>query len=193
VLGTSIVSLMVNGLCCAFQQKDEQEQREAMRRELRTEYWHQRLLDLEMEQQQYHCRRDGSSGEQRDQVSPNSSVVSEARRRKLQRDKLRASHASSPPLVVTPASSRSSSHQTTPPRRLQAMGLPTQPIIKTASLLDQSDDDDSDPEDDARCRNNSLFDADDSQDIKGGVDEEGLRKFRWPSAGTVTEKVPGVP
>jgi hypothetical protein len=45
VAGT-IVSVMMNGLCCAFQQQEEEERREALRRDIRAEYHRQRLIDV---------------------------------------------------------------------------------------------------------------------------------------------------
>jgi hypothetical protein len=196
VLGTTIVSLMVNGLCCAFQQKEEREHREAMRRDLRTEYWQQRLMDLEIE----HRSRGGggsssssnSRGEQRDEASAGSYSASDSSTRTASRQERR------PPALVTttPTSSASSSPQTTPTRRSRAMLImgnlgsegggggggvqgpphPANPILKTASLMDDgADDSDESQGDDARCRNNSLFDASEeySHEVKG-MDEEGF-------------------
>lgn len=171
VLGTTIVSLMVNGLCCAYQQKEEKEHREAIRRDLRAEYWQQRLMDLEIEH-----RRGGPSGEEREEASPTSSVVSEERRRKLQQDKQRAVQHHAPAMVITPTSSAAASLQNTQVRRsgsrITDLMAPNQ-MIKTTSLMDDSDDESDSDENEARYRSNSLFDEDDSQEIKH-VDEDGF-------------------
>jgi hypothetical protein len=48
-VASTVISLMVNGLCCLWQQQEEQKLREAIRHDVRTEYWHhRRSMDLQM-------------------------------------------------------------------------------------------------------------------------------------------------
>ena len=51
-LATTVVSLMVNGLCCLWQQQEEQKLREAIRHDVRTEYWHHRR-SMELQQMRF--------------------------------------------------------------------------------------------------------------------------------------------
>jgi hypothetical protein len=47
-VASTVISLMVNGLCCLWQQQEEQKLREAIRHDVRTEYWHhRRSMDLQ--------------------------------------------------------------------------------------------------------------------------------------------------
>lgn len=41
-VASTVISLMVNGLCCIYQQQEEQKLREAIRHDVRVEYWHHR-------------------------------------------------------------------------------------------------------------------------------------------------------
>ena len=89
VLGTTILSLIMNGMCCIWQQQEEQENREAIRRDIRAEYWEQKLIDLEIEQ---HVRAVKETESCSSPVRYNRDPIQEDRRRKLLRDKWRASN-----------------------------------------------------------------------------------------------------
>lgn len=46
---STIVSLMMNGVCCMWQHQEDQEMRETIRRDMRSEYWHHRLVEHELQ------------------------------------------------------------------------------------------------------------------------------------------------
>lgn len=99
VAGT-IVSLMMNGVCCLWQQQEEKERRETIRRDIRAEYWHQRLIDHELLMQRKRCRvvaihRDGDDcNSVPDFHDRTSFFIQEKRRKKLLQDKGNASNNS---------------------------------------------------------------------------------------------------
>ena len=47
MIASTIVSLMTNGVCCLWQHQEEVDRRETIRRDIRAEYWQQRLIDHE--------------------------------------------------------------------------------------------------------------------------------------------------
>jgi hypothetical protein len=95
MLASTIVSLMMNGVCCMWQQQEEKERREVIRRDIRTEYWHQRLIDHELLMQHKERRavtlNEDSSCFSSVRRSSDSSLVQAERRKKLLLDKMNAS------------------------------------------------------------------------------------------------------
>lgn len=100
LMAGTIVSLMMDGVCCIWQQKEEVGRREAVRRDIRAEYWHQKLMDHEIHEQ----RRNATANEDDKGTYPYfprvhhhsdlSMVTQEDRRRQLLLDKVNASHNS---------------------------------------------------------------------------------------------------
>jgi hypothetical protein len=84
-IATTFVSLMMNGVCCMWQHHEDQEMRETLRRDMRAEYWHHRLMEHEL---QMH-----SNSDQRFQYPLNTNRLEpgqDDRRKKLMLDKMRA-------------------------------------------------------------------------------------------------------
>lgn len=96
-VASTVVSLMMNGVCCMWQQQEEKEMRAAIRRDVRTEYWNQRMMDHELVDQRYTVERRIAAVSKGvpclSSVShqSSSSAVQEERRKKLQLDKIEAS------------------------------------------------------------------------------------------------------
>jgi hypothetical protein len=87
MIASTLVSVMMNGVCCMWQKEEEKDRREAFRQDIRTEYWNQRLIDHELRMQELindpHDERDSGDHEL--------SFLQDARRRKLLLDKMNAS------------------------------------------------------------------------------------------------------
>jgi hypothetical protein len=47
MVASSLVSMMMNGVCCMYQMQEEDERREAIRKDIRFEYERQRMMDME--------------------------------------------------------------------------------------------------------------------------------------------------
>lgn len=47
MVASSLVSMMLNGVCCMYQMQEEDERREAIRKDIRFEYERQRMMDME--------------------------------------------------------------------------------------------------------------------------------------------------
>jgi hypothetical protein len=84
-IATTVVSLMMNGVCCMWQHHEDKEMRETLRRDMRAEYWHHRLMEHELQMHpnnsqrfQYPLSTDG--------LEPGL----DDRRKKLMLDKMRA-------------------------------------------------------------------------------------------------------
>jgi len=54
MVASTLVSMMMNGVCCVWQMQEEDERRDAIRKDIRTEYTRQRMMD--MEYWQFHGR-----------------------------------------------------------------------------------------------------------------------------------------
>lgn len=168
VIGTTIVSMVVNGMCCAYQQHEEEENRVKIRRDLRAEYWQQKILDEEIMQeiqrkqqvrrQQHEETREGCVESSSSSLSPQRYMFSgeqAERRSRLQLAKIRASGSlqslvdapdDPPPMsnvLIQPGSRRSRSNCSNQWRREKLTAASA--LVKTASLMDSAlsgDDDD---------------------------------------------------
>ena len=58
MIASTIVSMMTNGVCCMWQHQEEMDRRETIRRDIRVEYWQQRLIDHELMMAQYQEQQD---------------------------------------------------------------------------------------------------------------------------------------
>jgi hypothetical protein len=47
MVASSLVSMMMNGVCCMYQMQEEDERREATRKDIRFEYERQKMMDME--------------------------------------------------------------------------------------------------------------------------------------------------
>ena len=66
-VASTIASFMMNGMCCVWQMQEEDDRREAIRRDIRVEYERQRMIDQELwEQRQQDERRYQSDSSLRD-------------------------------------------------------------------------------------------------------------------------------
>ena len=68
MIASTIVSLMTNGVCCLWQHQEEVDRRETIRRDIRAEYWQQRLIDHEFVMSQYY--REEQLEQQQDRCRP---------------------------------------------------------------------------------------------------------------------------
>jgi len=66
-VASTVASFMMNGVCCVWQMQEEDERREAIRRDIRVEYERQRMVDQELwEQRQQDERRYHSDSSMQD-------------------------------------------------------------------------------------------------------------------------------
>ncbi len=47
MVASSLVSMMMNGVCCMYQMQEEDDRREAIRKDIRFEYERQKMMDME--------------------------------------------------------------------------------------------------------------------------------------------------
>lgn len=82
-VASTVISLMVNGMCCLWQQQEEQKLREAIRHDVRTEYWHhRRSMDLQ-------TRVDPDDGNHIQMDADDIKHIQEERRKKLMITKMK--------------------------------------------------------------------------------------------------------
>lgn len=166
-VASTVVSLVMNGFCCMWQQQEEKEMREAIRRDIRVEYWNQRLMDQELRMRQVGERRVVRHSDD------DSSLVQDERRKNLMLAKMNASSDSrkqveSPKSNDKPVSTASVitvSPQTFPrekkyfPHTMNCRRAHSLPLVRptfdktmlggsgpTTSLVDNDDDTDDDDE-----------------------------------------------
>jgi hypothetical protein len=160
-IASTVISLMVNGFCCLWQQQEEQKLREDIRHDVRMEYWyHRRSMDLQTD----------IDPDERDRPPPDANddirYIQEARRKKLMIDKIKImqqrsqvqndTSSKSDPHVFGKLLSNANSFQNTKDAlcEFETNNLPNNNIScvttfkrQSTSLLDDCDTEDEDLED----------------------------------------------
>lgn len=171
MVASTVVSLMMNGMCCMYQQQEEAKRSETIRRDIRAEYWHQRLVDHELLSQRKDMYQEDSISDiqatipQRHNETSSSSSSSlilskvDHRRRQLVMDKIKASSynflddmdESCDPTVTSSYVSYgldtdSLPSNTVTTRRRSFYSSDANALSRTCSLVDDDNDEDSDDE-----------------------------------------------
>jgi hypothetical protein len=100
-IASTVASLMMNGVCCMWQMQEEEDRRDALRKDIRVEYERQRRAEQELWEQRHNMTENWYQSD---------ASLTDGRRRKLLADKLRLSSSSNNSRGASHHSSRATTH-----------------------------------------------------------------------------------